>query len=88
MKTIITHTSTLLADITGQLPAIRFSWSRVSHYTLGALRQAFRDNVLSEIEMEFLLLMLTGFVVSVKNGLGKYITVNNGKKLTVQSNLK
>lgn len=65
----------LLPAIAKHLPAIDFSWGKLGQYTLAALRQAFRDNVLSEVEMEFLLLLITGFAVSLKDVIKQRISV-------------
>ncbi len=64
----------LVVSGTQYLLNINFSWVKLGNYAFSALRQAFRDNVLSEIEMEFLLLAVTGFVVSVKNTAQHYIS--------------
>ncbi|WP_448698092.1 hypothetical protein ACFGVR_14820 [Mucilaginibacter sp. AW1-3] len=73
MKAIITSIPTLLPAIAKHLPVIDLSWSKAGHYIFSVLREAFRDNVVSEVEMEFLLLLLTGFVVAAKETLSGYV---------------
>ena len=72
MKTIATHIP-VLANAGKYLPHFNVQWGKAGHYVTGALQQAFRDNVLSEAEMEFLLLTLTGFIVAAKHTIGNYI---------------
>jgi len=64
----------LVASGINYLLNINFSWVKLGNYVFSALRQAFRDNILSEIEMEFLLLAVTGIAVSLKNTVEHYIS--------------
>ncbi|OCX52956.1 hypothetical protein BEL04_01110 [Mucilaginibacter sp. PPCGB 2223] len=72
MKAIVTYIP-VLTNVSKHLPHVDLHWSRLGHYLFGVLQQAFRDNVLSEAEMEFLLLSVTGFVVAAKDTIGKYM---------------
>jgi len=72
MKALITYIP-VLASVSKHLPHFDLQWSKLGHYIFGALQQAFRDNILSEVEMEFLLLTLTGFVITAKDTISNYV---------------
>jgi len=72
MKALVTYIP-VLASVSKHLPHFDLQWSKLGHYIFGALQQAFRDNVLSELEMDFLLLSLAGFVITAKDTISKYV---------------
>jgi len=56
----------MVSVITGYFSAFNFSWAAIGHYVYGVLKQAFKDSLLSDYEMDFLLLTIAGYWLMAK----------------------
>jgi hypothetical protein len=67
--------SQLFSGLHAYLPFANASWAGISHYIFGALKQAFRDSILSDLEMDFLLLSIAGYWLMAKTVLKHYFSL-------------
>ena len=76
-QAILPNRSANLADMVSAIAsycsALNLSWAAIGHYICGVLRQAFKDSLLSENEMDFLLLTIAGYWLMTKTVLTYYI---------------
>ena len=87
-QAILPNRSANLTDtvsvLTSYFSAVNFSWAAIGHYVFGILKQAFKDSLLSDYEMDFLLLTIAGYWLMAKTLVVYYARM--GKAAVVISN--
>jgi hypothetical protein len=52
-----------------QISSFKFSWKNLLHYILPLLKQGFKEAMGSEVDIELLLILVTGYLLSAKNAI-------------------